>query len=182
LRERFTPSGSEVLGEVLKSDQKAEQLGELVRQFVPNVAEIRREIVTGQLPRLLVIERPSGATFELDELSAGTRAMVLLCGVYVFARPPTLLLLEEPDAGLSAASLPALADLLRSLAKKMQVVATTHSAPLVSFLDPEAEVKALERTEQGAAVRTLKDALASRKWLTSFSDAEAFRRLDVERT
>jgi hypothetical protein len=64
----------------------------------------------------------------------------------------------------------------------MQVVATTHSAPLVSFLDPEAEVKALERTEQGAAVRTLKDALASRKWLTSFSDAEAFRRLDVERT
>jgi predicted ATPase len=182
LRERFTATGSEILGEALKSDEKAKQLGELVRQFIPGIAEIQREVVTNQPSRLRAVERASGAVFELDELSAGTRAMVLLCGIYVFDRPPTLLLLEEPDAGLSAASLPALKDLLQSLATRMQVIATTHSAPLVGLLDPHTEVKALERDEHGAAIRTLKDALASRKWLASFSDAEAFRRLDMERS
>jgi hypothetical protein len=49
------------------------------------------------------------------------------------------------------------------------------------LLDPTKEVVALEVDDEGAHARPLAEAVASRKWLTSFGPDEAFLRYASER-
>jgi ABC-type uncharacterized transport system ATPase subunit len=179
LRQSFAPSASEVLGHALSTDEQARKLSAVVREVLPSIDLITREKVTAGLPQLRAHRR--GAEFELSELSAGERQLILLAAVYVFERPPTVLLLEEPDAGLSSGSLPALRDLLHSLASKTQVLATTHSPILVELLDIEKEVRALQHTETGVRAVPLQEALRSVAWLGAFGTADAFARLGAEK-
>jgi predicted ATPase len=92
-----------------------------------------------------------------------------------------VLLLEEPDAGVHVGALQTLVDLLRSLAKRMTVIVTTHSPTLVGLLDPVKEVVALDRGKDGARAVPLAEALRSRQWLQAFgSREEAFVRFASE--
>ena len=180
LRQRVAPKNSLLFGHALATVDQTKKLSALAREFVPSIAELTRVVVTGGLPRPRIRDR-SGAEFDLNELSTGERQLVLLAAVYVLERPPTLLLLEEPDSGLSGGSLPALRDLLRSLARRTQVVATTHSPLLVELLDTETEVRALVRGESGVRSVPLAEALRSSAWLAGFGTAEAFTRLAGEK-
>jgi predicted ATPase len=73
-------------------------------------------------------------------------------------------------------------DLLRSIAKRSVVLATSHSPYFVGLLDPEREVVVLDRDERGVHARSLEEARRSRRWLESFEHpAEAFVRLGMER-
>ncbi len=182
-RRRKALPPANLIGELAGDPAAVERLEAYVTQLVPTVARLHRVVRTGEATTLEVEERGLPGRLRLDELSAGTRQMLLLAAVYVMPQPPAALLVEEPDGGLHPGALPALADLLRSIAGRTAVLCTTHGPAFVDTLDPEREVLAVSKEEGGARIRPLAEALRSRSWLRSFgAGAEAFRRGASERT
>jgi predicted ATPase len=68
------------------------------------------------------------------ELSDGTLRYLLLAAALLSPRPPSLLVLNEPETSLHRDLLPALGRLIRAAAARGQVVVVTHSAPLLAEL------------------------------------------------
>jgi predicted ATPase len=68
------------------------------------------------------------------ELSDGTLRFILLAAATLSPDPPELLVLNEPETGLHADLLPALAELITGAAGSSQVVVITHSADLADRL------------------------------------------------
>ncbi len=162
---------------------RTRRLGEVVTQLVTQVRGVTARALTGEAASLLVEERDAPGLSHLEELPAGTRQMILLAALYVIEQPPRIILLEEPDAGLHPDGLPALRDLLRSLATRSTVVATTHAPALVDLLDAEREVVALERTPERITATSLAAAQASKRWLDSFrSTGDRFVAAAMERS
>ena len=83
------------------------------------------------------------------EMSDGTLQYLALVGALASLRRPPLVVLEEPEAGLNPALMPALARLVLEAAEDAQVILATHSAALVEALATEgaARVLALEKRE-----------------------------------
>ena len=80
--------------------------------------------------------RPVG----VSELSDGTLRYLLLVAALLSPRPPTLLVLNEPETSLHPDLFPALAALVLTASQRCQLVIVTHSQPLIAHL-----------TEQGRA-------------------------------
>jgi predicted ATPase len=68
------------------------------------------------------------------ELSDGTLRYLLWVAALLSARPPELLVLNEPETSLHPDLLPALANLVLTAAKEAQVIVVTHSRPFVAAL------------------------------------------------
>ncbi|WP_421994124.1 AAA family ATPase [Reyranella sp.] len=75
--------------------------------------------------------RPLGAA----ELSDGTLRYLLLVAALLSPRPPSLMILNEPETSLHPDLLPPLARLIAAAAKRSQVVVVSHAASLVSALE-----------------------------------------------
>src|SRR5204863_1279380 len=68
------------------------------------------------------------------ELSDGTLRYLLLVAALLSPRPPTLMILNEPETSLHPDLLPALARLIAQAAKTSQVIVVTHAAQLITAL------------------------------------------------
>ncbi|AWW40368.1 AAA family ATPase [Streptomyces cadmiisoli] len=74
--------------------------------------------------------RPLGAA----ELSDGTLRYLLWAAALLTPRPPSLLVLNEPETSLHPDLVPPLADLILTAARDTQVVVVTHARPLAEAL------------------------------------------------
>jgi predicted ATPase len=81
------------------------------------------------------------------ELSDGTLRYLLLIAALLSPRPPSLMILNEPETSLHPDLLPPLARLIAQAAKRSQVVVVSHAAQLVSALAdaPDARPIVLEK-------------------------------------
>jgi len=68
------------------------------------------------------------------ELSDGTLRYLLLCAALLSPRPPSLMILNEPETSLHPDLLAPLARLIAQAAKRSQLVVVTHAAALVEEL------------------------------------------------
>ena len=106
--------------------------------------------------RLSVAVRDEGA-FELQlhqtgmlrplraaELSDGTLRFLLWGAALLSPRPPSLMVLNEPETSLHPDLVAPLAGMIRSAAAHTQVVVVTHSARLVELLAPESTVELIK--------------------------------------
>jgi predicted ATPase len=69
------------------------------------------------------------------ELSDGTLRYLLLVAALLSPRPPTLMILNEPETSLHPDLLPPLARLIGRASKHTQVIVVSHAADLVSALE-----------------------------------------------
>jgi predicted ATPase len=96
----------------------------------------------------------SGGYFELEmrqhgllrplktaELSDGTLRYISLISALLSPRPPSLMILNEPETSLHPDLLPPLARLIAKAAKRSQIVVVTHAETLATELDREAECR-----------------------------------------
>jgi predicted ATPase len=81
------------------------------------------------------------------ELSDGTLRYLLLIVALLSPRPPSLMVLNEPETSLRPDLLPSLARLIAQAAKRSQIVVVSHAVALVSRLAavPEAQQIVLEK-------------------------------------
>lgn len=82
------------------------------------------------------------------ELSDGTLRYLLLLAALLSPRPPSLLVLNEPETSLHPELLPALARLIGKAGEYSQVVVVTHSAPLVAALTVAPDTSAIELVKE----------------------------------
>jgi len=105
------------------------------------------DVVTeGTLFRLKM--RQTGILRPLDaaELSDGTLRFVLLATALLSPRPPPLMVLNEPEASLNGALIPALAMLIKHASAESQIITVSHNRALVStLLDADAELIELRK-------------------------------------
>ncbi len=73
------------------------------------------------------------------ELSDGTLRYLLLVAALLSPRPPTLMILNEPETSLHPDLLPPLARLIGQAARRSQVLVVSHAAALVSALETDAD-------------------------------------------
>jgi predicted ATPase len=77
------------------------------------------------------------------ELSDGTLRYLLLIAALLTPRPPSLLVLNEPETSLHPDLVPALARLIIAASGQSQVVVVTHNEALIRALSREKDVRAI---------------------------------------
>jgi len=77
------------------------------------------------------------------ELSDGTLRYLLWIAALLTPRPPTLMVLNEPETSLHPDLLPALGRLIGAAARHSQIVVVTHASRLVASLEGDADCNAL---------------------------------------
>jgi predicted ATPase len=92
--------------------------------------------------------RPLGAA----ELSDGTVRYLLLVAALLSPRPPTLMILNEPETSLHPDLLPALARLIAKASRTTQVIAVSHAQSLVSALQEAGARRIVLEKELGETV------------------------------
>lgn len=111
----------------------ADPLDEAVGEAFPG-ARVAVAAVDGQF-RLQLHQRGLLRPLEATELSDGTMRYLLLGAALLPARPPPLIVLNEPEASLHPGLLAPLAALIVEAATRSQVVVVTHSSTLAEALD-----------------------------------------------
>lgn len=109
-------------------------LNDIVAAGLPGIAGWR--IAGERLVHLEVCQRIGDreAWFTAQHCSDGTLRFFCLVAALLSPRPPTLLVLNEPETSLHEDLLPALARLLAAAAERGQVLLTTHSSLLAARL------------------------------------------------
>ncbi|MDP2515458.1 AAA family ATPase [Photobacterium damselae subsp. piscicida] len=99
------------------------------------------------------------------ELSDGTLRYLLWVAALLTPRPPSLMVLNEPETSLHPDLLPALARLIRHAAKQTQVWVISHAPRLISALKehPDCHTICLEK-EYGQTVIPSMDWLSTPNW------------------
>jgi predicted ATPase len=81
---------------------------------------------------------------DASELSDGTLRYLLWIAALLTPRPPSLMVLNEPETSLHPDLLPALARLIATAAARSQLVVVSHSAHLIASLDQKPECHLIE--------------------------------------
>ena len=131
------PSGrniASVLREIRRKDRQSWQLiKEILEVVVPGTVDVQSKRQGNKLTLEFSQSRLSGAPVRFDALamSDGTlRVLGLLAAVFQ-QPPPSLLVIEEPEASVHPGATGAILDVIRLAAQKMQVVVTTHSPDIL---------------------------------------------------
>ncbi|RDU96651.1 AAA family ATPase [Trinickia dinghuensis] len=87
------------------------------------------------------------------ELSDGTLRYLLLVAALLTPRPPSLLVLNEPETSLHPDLLPALARLIADASTRSQVIVVSHSTRLIAALERENGSQSIVLEKQLGATR-----------------------------
>jgi len=119
-------------------------------------------------------ERDSDTYFGGNALSDGTLRFICLATLLLQPKPPTTILLDEPELGLHPFAITVLADLLRSAAQRTQVIASTQSVTLVNQLSPD-DLIVVDRDGTESKFRRLgEEEIAS--WLDDYALGELWEK------
>ena len=87
------------------------------------------------------------------ELSDGTLRYLLWIAALLTPRPPSLLVLNEPETSLHPDLLPALGRLIANAAERSQVFVVTHAAKLIAVLEKQAQCNCVRLEKQFGETR-----------------------------
>ncbi len=136
--------------------------------------------VTASMGTLYLKEEGLSRALPASRLSDGTLRMIALLALVFQENPPSIIVLEEPEAGLHPDLIHVLGQLLIEASNRSQIVVTTHSDLLVSSVGreyPEAII-VCEKGEEGTTLSRLEpDALE--KWIGEYTLGELWLRGEI---
>ncbi len=97
-------------------------------------AKVSIDVMSGRF-EVAMIQRGMLRPMQGAELSDGTLRFLLLATALLSPRPPSLLVLNEPETSLHPDVIPAVGRLVKRAAERCQVVVVTHAKSLVAALD-----------------------------------------------
>jgi predicted ATPase len=132
------------------------QITDAMQAIMPNLERISVLSVGGFLvPQFHIIE-PSGKKhiFNVSQLSDGSlRVLGLLTALYQVPKP-SIIALEEPEQTVNPGVLTVLADSIKEVSRRSQILVTTHSPNLLDQFSAEV-VKTVEYTNGRTRVDTI---------------------------
>ena len=130
----------------------------LVQQVAPTfeVFHLRPNMVAEDHIRLRWRERFSANPMDVSSMSDGTLRFICLAALLLQPNPPPVIIIDEPELGLHPHAIRILAEMLKSVATKSQVIVSTQSVTLVNQMSPEA-VWCIDRQDGASVFRHLDD-------------------------
>jgi predicted ATPase len=101
------------------------------------------------------------------DLSSGTLRFLHLATMLLSSELPPVLALDEPEVSFHPELLRLLAELIMDASERTQIIAATHSAPLLRWLKPE-HIAVVDRDIEGSTL-TRGDQLDLNRWLENCS-------------
>lgn len=141
--------------------------------FVLTVRDAKAE----QQVRLTWRQKGKDYIFSPGHLSDGTIRFICLTTALLQPKPPSTIVVDEPELGLHPEALSILAGLLRSASKRTQIIAATQSPVLLSEFEPE-QVITVDQVDGASRFQRL-DAEALDTWLDEFSLGELWLKGNV---
>lgn len=124
--------------------------------------------------RLLWKQKGSDYPFWPSQLSDGSIRFICLATALLQPDPPSTIIIDEPELGLHPYAITLLASLLRSASKRMQVIVSTQSVPLVNEFTID-DLLVVER-EEGASVFKRYAEEDFRVWLDEYTVGELWQK------
>ena len=124
------------------------------------------EVSPGQT-QLLWRERYSSKVFYPSQLSDGSMRFICLATLLLQPKPPTTILIDEPELGLHPYAITVLVGMLGLAASKCQLIVSTQSSPLVDHLQPK-DIIVVDRKDGETTLARL-DEIALKDWLADYS-------------
>jgi predicted ATPase len=123
-----------------------------------------------ELSRLQWRQRGSTFPFQPWKLSDGTIRFICLATALLQPKPPSTIVIDEPEMGLHPVALEALDALIHETSQRTQLILSTQSAPLLDHFESE-HVIVVERSESASVFRRLeRDDLGH--WITDYSPGQ----------
>ncbi len=123
-------------------------------------------------------QKNSDAYFDAHSLSDGTLRFICLATLLLQPQLPSLILIDEPELGLHPFAIKLLADLLKSAAKRTQLLVATQSVTLLNQLDP-VDLIVTEHDGERTTVQRLSDRLSPdqlKAWLNEYAIGELWEK------
>ncbi len=113
--------------------------------------------------------RQKGTDMYLDasDLSDGTIRFVALCTLLAQPNPPKTIIIDEPELGLHPYAISLLAELVKSVSDKTQVILSTQSVNLVNEFEPE-DIIIVENDKNESTFKRL-DSNSLADWLEEYT-------------
>ncbi len=124
--------------------------------------------------RLLWRQKDSDYALWPSQLSDGSIRFICLVTALMQPDPPSTIIIDEPELGLHPYAITLLGSLLRSASKRMQVIVSTQSVPLVNEFSIE-DLIIVER-EQNATVFKRYTEEEFKTWLDEYSVGELWEK------
>lgn len=125
------------------------------------------------LINLTWIDRRSGATLYLDDMSSGMRVYLALLAALHAPDRPSLLAFDEPERSLHPHALRRLVKVIESRAEQLPILVATHSDRLLDFLEAPSEALRITRhsAKSGVTLETIAPDVL-RAWLAEYTLSE----------
>lgn len=124
--------------------------------------------------RLLWRQKDSDYALWPSQLSDGSIRFICLTVALLQPDPPATIIIDEPELGLHPYAITLLGALLRSASKRMQVIVSTQSVPLVNEFTVE-DLVVVEREQDSTVFKRL-DAQNLQLWLEEYSLGELWEK------
>lgn len=147
--------------------QNLAQITETVRQVAPFFGEFAlKEIAPGQT-QLLWKDRFSDLLYYPYQLSDGTLRYICLAALLLQPKPPSTIIIDEPELGLHPYAIKLLASLLHEAAERIQLIVSTQASLLLDELTPEQVIVVNQRNGESILEQQDPDKLAD--WLKEYT-------------
>lgn len=124
--------------------------------------------------RLLWKQKGSDYPFWPSQLSDGSIRFICLATALLQPKAPSTIIIDEPELGLHPYAIALLASLLRSASKRMQVIVSTQSVPLVNEFSID-DLIIIEREQEGSIFKRY-DEKDFKGWLMEYSVGELWEK------
>ncbi len=161
-----------ILNQIEHTDA-APKLYALLRRFLPRFQRMST-LTQGGTVQFFLHEEGLRTPVPATRLSDGTIRFLAMSAVLLSPAPPPLVCIEEPELGLHPDALSILADLLVEASAQTQVVVTTHSDALLSYLTDHVESVLVCENLGGTQIRRLNTGDLSH-WLDKYRLGDLWR-------
>jgi predicted ATPase len=120
--------------------------------------------------------KQKGADYPLkpQHLSDGTLRFICLTTALLQPKPPSTIIIDEPELGLHPYAIEILAELIESTSKKTQLIVSTQSPSLIDYFEPKYIIIVNRRKGTSVFKRLNKSELSD--WLEDYSMGELWRK------
>ena len=135
------------------------EITDSLKKIMPNLDAIIIQSVGGLMVPAFRVKESDGTRhdFNVSQISDGTlRVLGLLTALYQPNRP-SVIALEEPEQTVNPAVLAVVAEAIKDVGEKSQVLVTTHSPHFIDQFEPE-EIRAVEMIDNLTRVSAVADA------------------------
>lgn len=177
-----------LLDHILRTDRRRfDQIEVFLSELIPGFGSLDIRTPSASTRRVdLVIEK--GFHLPGQRASAGLRLLLFFVTLASHPSPPTVILIEEPEAGVHPRRLFDVIGLLRGIsrglqsARASQIIITTHSPYLLDLINPvEEQVLVFRRQDDGSRTAKAVDADGLAEFLDEFKLGEVWYNEGEER-